>query len=306
MRKYIPTLQQLQAFESSARQLSFTKAGKELHVTQSAVSHHVAKLEALLGLKLFDRGSQRLVLTEAGRVYFERIEPLLSQLEVATVELLTHGGQGGSLSVACPTTFGVNWLIPRLPHFSESNHNVSLTLVRYPKLDDAWAPSLDAAIRFGEDDWPAGLLSHYLMGKEMVVICHPGALRGKERLRSPRDLERFTLLQHEGDPQGWERWFERAGASHPAPRTGPRFDPFSMLIKATAARLGVALVPRCIIEPELKAKQVAIAFEVPFESTQGYFLIYPERRKGSPTIDALRLWMQQMAVAQARDWRPPA
>ena len=304
MRKYIPTLHELQAFESSARHLSFTRAGKELHVTQSAVSHHVAKLEALLGMKLFERSFPRLKLTEAGRVYFERVEPLLTQLEAATVEMLTHGGQGGSLSVACPTTFGVNWLIPRLPIFSATQQNVSLTLVRYPRLDEAWAPNLDAAIRFGEDNWP-GLVSHYLMGREMVVICHPGDLRGKDRLKKATDLERFTLLQHEGDPLGWERWFDFMGAAHPAPRMGPRFDPFSMLIKATAAKLGVALVPRCVIDPELKSKQIAIAFapEASYQSTQGYFLIYPERRRGSPPIESLRQWMQQMAAAQAADWR---
>lgn len=302
MRKYIPTLQELQAFEAAGRHLSFTRAGKELHVTQSAVSHHVAKLEALLGMKLFERSSPRLTLTEPGRVYLERVEPLLTQLEAATIEMLTHGGQGGSLNLACPTTFGVSWLIPRLPEFSLTHGNVSLTLVRYPRLDEAWAPNIDAAIRFGEDNWP-GLVSHYLMGREMVVICHPDELRGKDRLKHPADLERLTLLQHEGDPLAWERWFEHVGAAHASARVGPRFDPFSMLIKAAAAKLGVALVPRCIIDPELKAGQVVIAFDRPFQSLQGYFLIYPERRRGAPPIEHLRQWTQQMAAVQAAEWR---
>jgi len=302
MRKYIPTLLELQAFESSARHLSFTRAGRELHVTQSAVSHHVAKLEGLIGVKLFERGRPGLTITDAGRVYLERVEPLLKQLEAATIEMLTHGGQGGSLNVACPTTFGVSWLIPRLPQFSETHHNVSLTLVRYPKLDEAWAPNVDAAIRFGDGQWP-GLISHYLMGREMVVICRPHHLRGKGRLTKPSQLEQFTLLQHEGDPLGWERWFDSIGVAHPSPRLGPRFDPFSMLIKASAAGLGVALVPRCIIDPELKSRQIAIAFDAPYASSLGYYLIYPERRRGAPPIDALRHWIQAMALLQADDWR---
>jgi DNA-binding transcriptional LysR family regulator len=302
MRKYIPTLQELQAFEATARHLSFTRAGKELHVTQSAVSHHVSKLEGLLGTRLFERGLPRLILTEAGQAYFERIEPLLSQLEAATVEMLAFGARGGTLNVACPTTFGVNWLIPRLPDFNKSCRNVNLTLARYPKLDGpSWDPSLDAAIRFGDGNWP-GLISQYLMGKEMVVICHPDDLKGQTAITRPSDLERFTLLQHEGDPLAWERWFEHVGATHPSPYVGPKFDPFSMIIKAVAARIGVALVPRCIIDPELKSGQISIAFDQIFDSTQGYYLTYPERRKGSAPIEALRQWIHDAAISQAKEW----
>lgn len=301
MRRYIPSLLDLQAFEATARHLSFTRAGRELHVTQSAISHHVAKLEALLGLRLFERTSPGLTITDPGRTYLERIEPLLAQLEAATVEMLTHGGAGGALNVACPTTFGVNWLIPRLPNFVQSNRSVSLTLVRYPRLDESWAPTVDAAIRFGEDTWP-GLVSHYLMGREVVAICHPDLLSGPQALRRPQDLERATLLQHEGNPLGWEHWLQATKTTLTAPRSGPRFDPFSMLIKAAAAKLGVALVPRCVVEQEINAGHVAIAFDFAFNSPLGYHLIYPERRRGAPSIETLRMWLVQMAHQQRSDW----
>jgi DNA-binding transcriptional LysR family regulator len=301
MRRYIPSLLDLQAFEASARHLNFTRAGKELHLSQSAISHHVAKLEAMLSLRLFERTFPQLTLTDPGLNYINRIGPLLTQLEAATVEVLTHGDQGGSLNLACPTTFGVNWLIPRLPSFSQNNRNVSLTLVRYPKLLDHWPSDVDAAVRFGEPGGP-GLVSHYLMGRERVVICHPDFLQGADRIRTPADLARFTLLQHEGEPGAWTSWFQAAGVVHPSSTMGPRFDPFSMLIKATAAKLGVALVPRCLLDPELKSQQVVVAFDLPFQSQQGYFLLFPQRRAGSQAIEALQHWLVDAAALQTDEW----
>ncbi len=295
MRKYIPTLQELQAFEAVARHLSFTRAGTDLHVTQSAVSHHIAKLEGLLKLKLFERTTPRLTLTTAGQIYLERIEPLLNQIESATIELLAHGDQGGTINLACPTTFGVNWLIPRLPSFNQVHRNVTLSLVRYSFSQGGWPAGVDAAIRFGDGNWP-GLVSHYLMGREMVVICHPDLLKGRDRLRKPSDLQGLMLLQHEGEPNAWRNWFAAAGATHPAMDSGPRFDPFSMLIKAASAKLGVALVPRCLLDPELDSGEVAIAFDTEYQSDSGYYLTYPEKRRGARPIEALQHWLEESAT----------
>lgn len=301
MRKYIPTLLELQAFDATARHLSVTKAAQELHTTQSSISHHIGKLEDLVGIKLFERIKKRLVLADSGAWYLEQVGPLLTQLERVTAELSTHGGKGGSLNLACPTTFGVNWLIPRLPSFAEHAPQITLILRPYPHLVEhgAWHPEVDAAIRYGGGTW-ANSLSDYIMGKEMVVICSPKWMSGKDRLRSPAQLATRPLLQHINSPYAWEAWFREQGVDNPHSTVGPRFDPFSMIIRAAAAGIGAGLVPECIVRAEVQAGNVVIPFARPFRSSLGYYLLSPERRRSSPVVASFREWILAAAQTSAQ------
>ncbi len=292
MRKYIPTLLELQAFEATARHLNVTRAAQELHTTQSSISHHIAKLEALVGVQLFERIKRRLVLTDAGILYAEQITPILVQLERMTAELSTHGGKGGTLNLACPTTFGVNWLIPRMPKFAEIAPHISLILKPHPHLKehDTWLPEVDAAIRYGDGTWP-NATSAYIMGKEMVMICSPKWMVGKDRLRKPEQLLTRPLVQHIHTPYIWETWFAALGLVHPQSNVGPRFDPFSMIIRAAAAGIGAGLVPRSIVQSELMAGNIVMPFNIEFESHKGYFLVCPEGRRNSPVVRTFAQWV---------------
>jgi LysR family transcriptional regulator, glycine cleavage system transcriptional activator len=292
MRKYIPTLLELQAFEATVRHLNVTRAAQELNTTQSSISHHIAKLENLVGVQLFERIKRRLVLTDAGILYAEQITPILVQLERMTAELSTHGGKGGALNLACPTTFGVNWLIPRMPKFVEFAPHVTLILKPHPHLKehDVWLPEVDAAIRYGEGAWPHAV-STYIMGNDMVVICSPKWMVGKDRLSKPEQLIHRPLVQHINTPYIWDAWFEAQGVKHPLSNVGPRFDPFSMIIRAAAAGIGAGLVPHCIAQSELLAGNIVVPFNINFQSPKGYFLVCPEGRRNSPVIRTFKEWV---------------
>jgi len=106
MRRLCPSMTELQAFEAAARHNSFTVAARELHVTQGAVSKQVRSLEAFLGVELFERVRQRLMLTDAGERYLERIRPSLNEIEAASVELIARQGRGGILHIASMPTLG--------------------------------------------------------------------------------------------------------------------------------------------------------------------------------------------------------
>src|SRR3954469_22397676 len=116
MPRRLPSLNGLKAFEAAARHESFTKAAEELFVTQGAVSHQVKALEARLGLKLFNRERQRLVITEAGRSYLEVVRDAFDRIALGTERLLDRQN-AGVLTVSISPDFAAKWLVHRLGRF---------------------------------------------------------------------------------------------------------------------------------------------------------------------------------------------
>src|ERR687886_3096556 len=114
----LPPLNALKAFEAAARHESFTQAAQELCVTQGAVSHQVKALEAELGIKLFNRERQRLVITEAGREYLIVLRDAFDRIAMGT-ERLTQRQRAGVLTVSTSPDFAAKWLVHRLGRFVE-------------------------------------------------------------------------------------------------------------------------------------------------------------------------------------------
>src|SRR5579872_5595554 len=125
MARRLPPLNGLKAFEAAARSGSFTRAADELNVTQGAVSHQVKALEDKLGLKLFHRERQRLILTEAGRDYLAVIRDALDRIAVGTERLLQRQ-ESGVLTVSTSPDFAAKWLVNRLSSFAENCPDVDL------------------------------------------------------------------------------------------------------------------------------------------------------------------------------------
>src|SRR5579875_613981 len=146
-RRALPPLAALVAFDAAARHLSFTRASEELSLTQSAISRQITMLEASLGVSLFDRIRQRVILTEAGRSYAERIRDVLARLSAATEEAIAFRGHGGILRLGVPPTFGTRWLIPRMGRFFERHPEVTVSFTtRLPGAIDFRREGLDAVI----------------------------------------------------------------------------------------------------------------------------------------------------------------
>src|SRR3989442_4070238 len=117
MPRRLPPLNALKAFEAAARHESFTRAADELCVTQGAVSHQVKALEAGLGLKLFNRQRQRLVITEAGRSYLATVRDALDRIADGTERLLRRQNTG-VLTVSASPNFAAKWLLNRVSPLS--------------------------------------------------------------------------------------------------------------------------------------------------------------------------------------------
>src|ERR1700710_371991 len=125
MLRRMPSLTGMKGFEAAARHESFTRAAEELFVTQGAVSHQVKALEIELGIKLFNRERQRLVITEAGRDYLTVVRDAFDRISVGTERLLQRQN-AGVLTVSTSPDFAAKWLMHRLGHFVEAHPEIDL------------------------------------------------------------------------------------------------------------------------------------------------------------------------------------
>lgn len=292
-----PPTHLLRAFIATARHLSISRAAEELSLTQSAVSKQVIELESMLGTPLFERVRKRLLLSPVGQRYLGRIEPLVKAIEAATLEIIAHGDSGGALHISCLPSFGAKWLIPRLTAFRAAHPDVTLHFVPFSQGYDFHLPELDCAIRYGEGTWP-GATASYLTGRTMVVIAPPRAARAMP-LRKPQDVARHVLLQHATVPEAWENWCRRHRVDGINPLNGPTLDQYTSLVHAVMAGMGLALVPRCLVQDELQAGVITAPLDgTPageFETSSGYHLCHPEGKAQVPALRAFRDWI----VAQA-------
>jgi LysR family transcriptional regulator, glycine cleavage system transcriptional activator len=295
-----PPIHLLRAFIATARHLSISRAAEELCLTQSAVSKQVIELEATLGTHLFERVRKRLVLSPAGQRYLGRVEPLVKALEAATLEIIAHGDSGGALHLSSLPSFGAKWLIPRLPDFRQRHPDVTLHFVPFAQGYDFHLPELDCAIRYGEGTWP-GAMADYLTGRTMVVIAPPRSAKLLP-LRKPQDAARHVLLQHATVPRAWEAWCQQHQVRGINPLAGPTLDQYTSLVHAVMAGMGLALVPRCLVQDELDAGVVTAPLDdTPagrFRMQTGYHLCYPESKAQVPALRAFREWLLGQAQAQ--------
>jgi len=289
MRRLHPPVHLLQAFATTARFGSISRAAEALHLTQSAVSKQVQELERWTGVALFERVRKRLSLTPAGQRYESAVRPLLGQLEAATLDLITSGDGGGALHVSTLPTFGAKWLIPRLPAFQKAHPQVALNFVPYVQGYDFHRADLDCSILFGDGHWP-GAQADYLTGRDVMLIAPP-APRNKPLLRKPQDVAKFQLLQHTSVPQAWSHWCDAHGVQGVNPYAGPQLDQFHSLIRAVAAGMGLALVPRCLVAEDVATGVVSAPLRDGYVDDLGYWLCYPESRAHLPALTSFREWL---------------
>ena len=157
----IPSIGELTSFVAAAQHGSFTRAAGELNLTQGAISRQIRELETHLGIRLFERIRQRVVLTDAGKMYLSQVKKALDDLADATLRVASFSNSTTLNLVALPT-FAARWLVPRLPNFQRVNPKIMIHITaRQAPIDSALEP-FDAAVFHGASHWP-GTISHYLM-----------------------------------------------------------------------------------------------------------------------------------------------
>ena len=299
MRRKIPGTDLLIAFETSARHQSFTRAAEELCLTQSAVCRQISTLEDYLGIQLFNRVKKRVTLSEAGLLYAKQVREYLKQMEHDTLSLMAHRGAGGVLELAVIPTFAARWLIPRLADFHSRNPAITLDLTTRAEPFMFTDTPFDAAIHFGDPVWP-GAITEYLFGEDMVPVCSPSLLGGATRV-APEQLERLPLLHQSARPDAWREWFEVAGRPNVNAMGGSRYELFSLLVEAARAGLGVALMPRFFVLSEIASGELLIPSPYVLHNQRSYYLVYPQNKVGSPSLQVFCQWLRDQASAYRQE-----
>jgi len=286
-RRFLPSTALLAAFEATARTGSMTLAARELLLTQSAVSRQIKVLEEQLEVKLFVRERQTIRLTAAGDAYAREVREALQKISTASLNLHANPS-GGALNLAILPTFGTRWLAPRLPRFLAANPGITINLATRLSYFDFRAEALDAAIHFGQPEWP-GAEMVLLRSEQVVPTCSPD-LKRKFAFRVASDLRKAPLLSISTRRQAWGHWFsinEVAGRNF----DGMVFDQFATVAQAAIAGVGVALLPTFLIQDELASRKLVRAINLPVESSERYFLVWPPERATHPPLSAFREWL---------------
>jgi len=295
MRRKIPSTAALVSFEAAARHESFTKAADELSLTQSAICRQIASLESFLGIELFRRSRRGVKLTEAGLSYSRRIATQLDAVERDTLSIM--GNQGANaIELAVVPTFGTQWLLPRLKDFQKLQPEVTVNLTNRTRPFLFADTDFDAAIYFGDADWP-GTEAYRLMGENPMPVCSPALLNGQQSLDSTQIAE-LPLLQQTTRPYAWRQWFSGLDMTVARDMTGPRYELFSMLAQAASHEMGIALIPPFLIQRELAQGRLTIANPHALSSPKAYHLMIPVRKVESASLRAFRDWL----IKQARDY----
>jgi LysR family glycine cleavage system transcriptional activator len=296
MRRRLPPLNALRAFETAARHGGFTQAAKELGVTPAAVSHQVKSLEDILGVALFRRLPRGLDLTDAGRAYLPALTRGFDRLAQAG-ERLREGGLAGRLTVSVLPSFCAGWLAPRLVDFQAQCPEVGLGLVSDSGFADFGKGEVDLAIRYGRGVYP-GLRAIRVLAEEVFPICAPSLLNGPAPLRTLADLRHHTLLRNVDVLSGeawlyWRTWLAAEEVEDVDPDSGLGFTEGSAMYAACLAGAGVAIGRAALVEAHLRPGRLVRPFAgLTRPADFSYFAVLPPANMENPRVQAFVDWLR--------------
>lgn len=303
IRRHLPPLTALRAFEAAARHLNYERAGDELAVTASAVGQQIKTLEAWLRRPLFTRlPSKGVALTSVGQRYATAISQLLDQLDEATARALRPDA-ANVITVSTMPSFALSWLIPRLGSLKQSHPELEVRISVSLHLTDFAREDVDVAIRYGQGAY-TGLRSELLMTESFFPVCNAALLNDPARpLRQPSDLRHHTLLHElaEGIPEyvTWRQWFAFAGVDDIDAEHGPRFSHTFLALQAAASGQGIALATSALIGDYLEAGRLVRPFPQQLPGAYQYYVVCPEAVAERPAIAAFRGWIHEEAAKHA-------
>lgn len=283
----------LQAFEAVARRRSFALAAAELHVTASAISHQVARLESQLAVRLLERSAHGVRLTAAGEQYLSRISGALQAIAAASDDL--RQGVANSLYVHCSPSIATLWLMQRLPSFAQANPGIALNLSAAHIHSDFTQGTVDLDIRYGVPNWP-DLVVEPLFEERIVPLASPAFLRA-QRLRRIDQLLDVPLIQSNVNVVQWSDWFKAYSDKRPPERLSLRFDRAQMAMEAAIQGLGVALESAMLAAGHIREGKLRPVFGLDkCVRVKAHFAVYPARHAKRPTVEAFLAWVHAEAA----------
>jgi LysR family glycine cleavage system transcriptional activator len=292
MARRIPSLSALSAFDAAARLSSFSLAADELSVTPGAVSRQIQKLEANLGIQLFERTKRSIALTALGRGYAIEVATILNQLEIASDRFRSRS-QFQPLSVCAYPAFALRWLIPRWRKFHERHPNIDLQLTTSLAPAEPVRDGFDAVVRLTNERFPA-TSSILLAPVDIFPVCRPDL---RKKIRKTSDLRAQTLIHCHSRPNDWLHWLRKAGASDAVDATrGPTFESLSLAYQAAIEGVGVAMGLGCLVADDIDLGRLVKPLPFSYRSKLAFHLLYRTARETDPRMSAFCDFLREEAA----------
>jgi LysR family glycine cleavage system transcriptional activator len=281
----------LAAFAAAARHQNFAHAAEELHLTASAVSHHVRKLEASLGISLFQRHARGVALTPEGRLLADATTSALGEID-GVIESLDRHRHDTTLRITALPSLSASWLMPRLARFAAAHPRIGVavdtdrTLLRF----DEGGPEL--GLRYGPGQWP-GLVSRFLMDESLYAMASPAVAAGVSRADDVATLPLITDIA----PEGWREWFRATGNKLPRQARLHTISDSADGLAAAAAGLGAILARRRLSHAH-EANGSLVRLPGPeLPAKYAYYVVHSMHRPPSAAAQAFIGWLEREAAA---------
>src|SRR5258706_2991976 len=305
MKRDLPPLVALRAFESAGRHSSFLQAAAELNVQQSAVSRHVKNLENYLGQPLFKRLTRKVQLTSLGKNYLNAISSGLDEIENATVNALSPKT---TLKVSIMPTTANLWFLPRLASFTETHHDIEVDVATSIRPVDFAVDEIYAAIRLGRRpgqryrlhqpsiphamvvNWN-GVFAQRLCSELLVPVCSLKLLAEGHPLKTPSDLRHHTLIHVAARDAAWSDWFKAVGAQNVSGKSKLVFGHFFMALQAARKHRGIAIASSLHLQSLEWRDELAFPFSSRVKSAGEYYFLCRERDAALRKVSLFRKWL---------------
>ena len=301
----IQNLAVLPTFIQVARHLSFTKAAKDLFLSQGAISVQIKQLEEELGFSLFHRRVRKIFLTQEGERLLKAVEPALRTIQTS-IESIRSTDETNRLTVSTLPSFAAKWLIPKITDFQREHPQFTLRVHTSEKKVDFMAEQIDCAIRYGLGKYP-DLHTTHLTDEVYFPVCHPSVRNSNQPFSDPKEIRRFPLLHDvtllETFDINWQGWAKNMGIDDLDLSGGMQYDQSDYAIQAAIAGQGVALGRISLVEDDLKAGLLVPLFDHKLKSKLSYYFVHPEEYSNNPGLNLFKSWIiQKMKAIQS--WLP--
>jgi len=298
LRRVVPSLNALFAFEAAARLGSFSNAAAELNVTQAAISYSVRRLETFLGSPLFIREHRRIALTENGRKLYNDVSIGMTHI-ARSIETIQDIRSGRHVTLSVSTAFAAYWMLPRLARLRQDHPQLDMRLQTTDKDVDLGAEGISLGIRRGDGAWP-NYESRLFMPEEIYPVCSPDYLAAAGAIETVADLPDHKLV-HLEEPYrpvpDWRDWLGSRGIDAATTSEGLRLNDYALVLQAALDGQGIALGWQHLVQDLLAAGRLVRPVDDRMIGDQGFYVVWPRGLALAQDTLALRDWLLAEAAS---------
>ncbi len=292
IKKRLPPLDPLIAFEAAARLLSFTRAAEELHLSQAAISQQIRSLEDSLQVKLFTRSHRAVQLTNEGREYQHTVTAVLTQLAGATMDIQNVEFQQ-QLVIGCDESFATQWLGSRFDLLKQLLPEVALRIIASDDYNISLGPEVQVAVLHGDGNWP-GFHALRLFGEEVFPVCSPDydhSSADRDWLAWLLQAQLIDLADSHWNWINWRLWLGGNDIDEPLANRNLQINSYPLVIAAACAGQGVALGWRYLVDDLIERGRLVRPVDASLTTDFGYYLLCRDNLQQDDIVDRFRDWL---------------